>query len=67
VASNKRAICDHASSAKLDPEPAPTFKMTVIVIESRLPQVVIGTFGLSRCAAGFARPCAPAGYFFRYK
>jgi hypothetical protein len=28
--------------------------MTVIVIESRLPSVVIGTFGLSRCAVGFA-------------
>jgi hypothetical protein len=43
VASNKGAICDRASSAELDAVPAPTFKMTVIVIESRLPAVVIGT------------------------
>jgi hypothetical protein len=67
VASNKGAICDHASSAELDLVPAPAFKITVIVIESRLPAVVIGTSGLSRCAAVFARLCAPAGYFFRYE
>jgi hypothetical protein len=37
------AICDHASSAELDLVPAPAFKITAIVIESRLPAIVIGT------------------------
>jgi hypothetical protein len=40
--------------------------MTVIVIESRLPPVVIGTFGLSHCASG-GRDLAFQPVTFRYK